>query len=100
MTPGPTSMAIFLLALVAGCVGVVEFVKRRAAGCDACRIERDGGRITLMPHTCSSARALYRDRKGNVYEFGELRKNRPTRRPNDFKEVMPGKTLKFRTKAR
>lgn len=65
----PTSglIAAFLFGLVVH----HEWVRSRTRRCDACRIERDGGTLGMIPHTCSRRRALHRDRKGIVREFGK-----------------------------
>lgn len=60
--------------LLAGLLGGVlyrEFVIWRQRRCDACRIERDGGTLGFLAHTCSKRRALYRHKKGQVTEFGK-----------------------------
>ena len=42
-------------------------------GCPACLLEDSGGASwTPTPHTCFSWRNPYRDRRGNVYEFGKI----------------------------
>jgi hypothetical protein len=43
----------------------------RIAQCDACRIDSMGGQLIRIPHTCSKRNALYRNKKGDVYEFGK-----------------------------
>lgn len=62
---------LFMSALV-GIIAYVEVIQWRARKCDACRIEGWGGSRVLIPHTCWPWRALHRNSKGDVKEFGKI----------------------------
>lgn len=49
--------------------------KWRAAACDACRLDdmNKGDMPTWIPHTCSRRRGFYRDKSGDVIQFGRRR---------------------------
>lgn len=63
---------IILVGVISAMIIRHEWLIHRIRCCDACRIDSMGGQSVSIPHTCSRSRALYRDRKGDVYEFGKF----------------------------
>jgi hypothetical protein len=73
---------LLLMSALVGLIGYIEVINWRARRCDACRIEKWGGSRVLIPHSCWPWRALHRNSKGDVTEFGKI-----ARHPRDRKEV-------------
>lgn len=75
MTGALLAAGLIASALMGG-VGHALWTRHRVMTCDGCRIENmgngTGGRF--VPHTCSRDRAVYKDKHGNLYQFGERRR--------------------------
>jgi hypothetical protein len=68
-------LILLILSPVVGGIAYVAVRRWRINRCEACRLDEDRiGEKTrvLIAHTCSKRRALYRDRGGNVVEFGSV----------------------------
>ena len=68
MTGALFGCLMFILALVVG-IAYGERLERRRFSCDGCRQEALGSSMPFLRHTCSKSRALYEDRRGNVFTF-------------------------------
>jgi hypothetical protein len=62
---------LMLLVAVVVIIWRLDGHERRRMRCDGCRQEALGSQMPFLWHQCSKGRAIYQDRRGRLYRFGE-----------------------------